>query len=173
MVFNIKTWHARGHSIVQNQWINKQLSTAAFRAFIWCKCDHTPDTRSSHSRLPFQVRRGQCILTFPDKLRLWVTVCVCSVCVCVCVCVSPMDRRRGHSVRGSDDWAADTLEKEADRRRNKEREGCRSLPNCQWVIALGNTQTDTHTCTHTAHTNHCWHVPRAEAECVSASVYGL
>ena len=44
------------------------------------------------------------------------------VCVCVCVCVSPTDRKRGHSAQRSDDWAADTGKKEADRRRNK-REG--------------------------------------------------
>lgn len=62
--------------------------------------------------------------------------------------------KRGHSVQRSDDWAADTGKKEADRGRNKERERCRSLPNCQWVTTVEHTSRYKHAqtakmCTHT------------------------
>lgn len=50
--------------------------------------------------------------------------------------------KRGHSVQWSDDWAADTGKKEADRGRNKERERCRSLPNCHWVTTVEHARTD-------------------------------
>lgn len=64
--------------------------------------------------------------------------------------------KRGHSVQWSDDWAADTGKKEADRERNKERERCRSLPNCQWVTTVE------HTCTDTTHRQiKCAHTPLA------------
>lgn len=59
--------------------------------------------------------------------------------------------KRGHSVQWSDDWAADTGKKEADRGRNKERERCRSLPNCQWVTTVEHTSRyNVHALTHTS-----------------------
>lgn len=162
-----------------------------FLAFIWWQCDPTQTHSEIKTSISYkhwhatihlllfshthtQVRLGQYTLTFPDKLWVWMDVYV-RHSVCVCVCASPIDRKRGHSVRRSDDWAADTGKKEADRRRNKEWERYRSLPNCQWVISLDHTQTHSYTQSEPLSRSQCFHVAGAVAECVCvhASVYSL
>lgn len=104
-------------------------------------------TPSSSLHILTQVRLGQHALTFPDELWLWVYLYVPHSTVCACV---QRAEKRGHSMQWSDDWAADTGKKEANRRRKKGRERCRSLPNCQWVIAVE------HTHTHPCHYSHHW-----------------
>lgn len=62
----------------------------------------------------------------------------------VCVCVQKPKRERGHSVQRSDDWAADTGKKEADRRRNKERWLTSQLSVSHCFGSHPNTCTHTH-----------------------------
>ncbi len=194
---NMVTWHKRRNSTKvkyqqrhampedsMNEWTSFPLPLFSIYLIAGHLHAHTHIHTTIHLLPSSHTHAGQTWSVYPHIPRQTVTMseCVCHcvfVCACACVCVCPVDKKRGHSVQGSDDWAADTGKKEADRRRNKERERCRSLPNCQWVIALDHTQTHTHTHTHTHTQNeppsngHYLHVAGAETKYVCVSVYGL
>lgn len=145
---NLRQRHAISQNPALMQWIHKQPPTGTFTMQFRWTCDCTPSRKQKTATFSpshtFSLRStlGSMALTFRDKLQLNESLCASlwthSLSFSLQGCLQ-WTEKRGHSVQRSDDWAADTGKKEADRGRNKERERCRSLPNCQWVTTVEHT----------------------------------